>query len=48
MIDVGAKCFHRRARCFGGLVHRRARCYGGQVGFTKMDVAEISEMKKRV
>ena len=37
--------FRRRTRCFGGRVHRRALRYGGQVGFTKMDAAQIRRIK---
>ena len=46
MKDLGAKCFRRRTRCFGGRVRRRALRYGGQVGFTKMDSSEIPRIKK--
>ena len=45
MKDLGAKCFHRRIRCFGGRVRRRILRYGGQVGFTKMDAAQIRRIK---
>ena len=45
MKDLGAKCFRRRARCFGGRVRRRALRYGGQVVFTKMDAAQIRRIK---
>ena len=48
MKDLGAKCFRRRTRCFGGRVRRRALRYGGQVGFTKMDSGAIRGIEKLV